>query len=63
MLQPARETVSEARGRGRLPWRLRLSSALRLVKEDFSLSFRSPYVVKWSLWWALATCGNFQVLP
>ena len=31
------------------------------IKTDFLMAFRSPYVLKWSLWWALAMCGNFQV--
>ena len=31
------------------------------IKRDFVMAFRSPYVFKWSLWWALAMCGNFQV--
>ena len=35
-------------------------SLLRIVK-DFKDSFGDAYVVKWSLWWALGMCGNFQV--
>ena len=31
------------------------------IRRDFVMAFRSPYVFKWSLWWALAMCGNFQV--
>ena len=31
------------------------------VKHDFLSAFRSFYVTKWSLWWALGMCGNFQV--
>ena len=36
--------------------------ALLLVKRDFVNSFSNLYILKWSLWWALATCGNFQVI-
>merc|ERR1711988_1438701 len=35
--------------------------ALLLLKRDFVNSFSNLYILKWSLWWALATCGNFQV--
>jgi len=31
------------------------------LKKDFSSAYSSSHVVKWSLWWALGTCGNFQV--
>ena len=36
-------------------------TAFRLVGKDFVKSFSNPYILKWSLWWALGTCGNFQV--
>jgi thiamine transporter 2/3 len=29
--------------------------------KDFSTSYTNLYVLKWSLWWALATCGFLQV--
>jgi hypothetical protein len=29
--------------------------------EDFITSYRNLYVLKWSFWWALATCGFLQV--
>ena len=32
------------------------------VKEDFINAFcKNRYVLKWSIWWALGMCGNFQV--
>eukprot|EP00095_Tigriopus_kingsejongensis_P007313 maker-scaffold431_size173393-snap-gene-0.28 protein:Tk07313 transcript:maker-scaffold431_size173393-snap-gene-0.28-mRNA-1 annotation:"hypothetical protein DAPPUDRAFT_59074" len=35
--------------------------ALRKVRADFLTSFGNPYILKWSIWWALGMCGNFQV--
>ena len=35
--------------------------AFLLLRRDFVSSFSDPYIFKWSIWWALATCGNFQV--
>ena len=32
-----------------------------LVRGDFVRSFSDLYILKWSVWWALAMCGNFQV--
>ena len=29
--------------------------------RDFLSAFTSPYILKWSIWWALAMCGNYQV--
>jgi hypothetical protein len=28
--------------------------------KDFTAAYTNPYVVKWSFWWALATCGFLQ---
>ncbi|PNF28260.1 Thiamine transporter 2 [Cryptotermes secundus] len=30
--------------------------------KDFTSAYTNTYVVKWSCWWALATCGFLQVL-
>lgn len=30
--------------------------------KDFTSAYTNPYVVKWSFWWALSTCGFLQVL-
>ena len=32
-----------------------------MVVRDFRSAFSNPYVLKWSVWWALGMCGNFQV--
>jgi len=32
------------------------------VTKDFKESFGKKYILKWSLWWALGMCGNFQVM-
>nr|CAD7462948.1 unnamed protein product [Timema tahoe] len=32
-----------------------------LLWRDFVAAFTNWYVVKWSIWWALATCGYLQV--
>ena len=29
--------------------------------QDLKKAYTNPYVVKWSVWVALATCGNFQI--
>jgi len=39
----------------------RVRSSFTLVWKDFRASFSNPYILKWSLWWALGMCGNFQV--
>lgn len=31
------------------------------MKSHFLESFKNKYVLKWSIWWALATCGFVQV--
>ena len=38
-----------------------LKKSLLRISKDFKDSFGDAYVVKWSLWWALGMCGNFQV--
>lgn len=35
--------------------------AFYLMKSHFLESFKNKYVLKWSIWWALATCGFVQV--
>jgi hypothetical protein len=34
--------------------------ANNFTRKDFVGSFSKPYILKWSLWWALGMCGNFQ---
>uniref|UniRef100_A0A8C6U0K3 Solute carrier family 19 member 2 n=1 Tax=Neogobius melanostomus TaxID=47308 RepID=A0A8C6U0K3_9GOBI len=41
---------------------LRLLSVLQLLFSDFLCCYRCQPLLAWSLWWALATCGYFQVL-
>lgn len=41
-------------------WR-KFQAASEYVKKDFISSFSNLYILKWSIWWALGTCGNFQV--
>ncbi|XP_059184079.1 thiamine transporter 1 [Centropristis striata] len=39
-----------------------LVAVLRLLFEDFLRCYSSRPLLAWSLWWALATCGYFQVV-
>lgn len=39
-----------------------LASVGRHIWSDFVSSFSSGYMLKWSLWWAFATCVYYQVL-
>lgn len=36
--------------------------AMKHLWTDFVTAFTNSYVIKWALWWALATCGYWQVL-
>lgn len=38
-----------------------ISEAFRAMLSDFKSSFKNTHVLKWSIWWALATCGYLQV--
>lgn len=29
--------------------------------DDFKTAYSNKYLLKWSVWWAFATCGNLQV--
>ncbi|XP_019723700.1 thiamine transporter 1 [Hippocampus comes] len=39
-----------------------LSEVLKMLLADFLHCYRRGPLLAWSLWWALATCGHFQVL-
>ncbi|KAG0728020.1 Thiamine transporter 2 [Chionoecetes opilio] len=39
----------------------RHSRVLRRMWDDFKAAYSNMYLLKWSIWWAFATCGNFQV--
>ena len=42
--------------------RLYFADVFDHVKYDFVNAFcKNTYVLKWSVWWALGMCGNFQV--
>ncbi|GFG28335.1 hypothetical protein Cfor_09087 [Coptotermes formosanus] len=40
----------------------RWKTAYYYLWKDFTSAYTNPYVVKWSFWWALSTCGFLQVL-
>ncbi|XP_059487303.1 thiamine transporter 1 [Neocloeon triangulifer] len=40
----------------------RMARAFWYLRRDLVTAYTSSSVVKWSLWWALATCGFYQVL-
>lgn len=35
---------------------------LQVLFDDLLKCYRCPSLLAWSLWWALATCGYFQVI-
>ncbi|KAL6115572.1 slc19a2 [Pungitius sinensis] len=39
-----------------------LVEVLQVLLADFLKCYRCPSLLAWSLWWALATCGYFQVI-
>ena len=39
---------------------MRKSVARRLI-QDAKTAYTKPAIIKWSVWTALATCGNFQI--
>lgn len=39
----------------------KLSSVGKRLFNDFKMAYTNTYVLKWSLWWALALCGFFFV--
>ncbi|XP_030383027.1 thiamine transporter 1-like [Scaptodrosophila lebanonensis] len=44
------------------PPKFSLTNAGRLLCSHFISSYTNPIVVQWSVWWALATCGQLQVI-
>ncbi|XP_075211891.1 thiamine transporter 1-like isoform X2 [Lycorma delicatula] len=50
------ENVNEKKQHGKY------KAALFRLWSDFKHAYTNPYVIKWSLWWALATCGYQQVM-
>lgn len=39
-----------------------LVEVLRMLFDDFLQCYRCRPLLAWSLWWALATCGYYQVI-
>lgn len=39
-----------------------LRDVLRMLFDDFLQCYRCRPLLAWSVWWALATCGYFQVV-
>lgn len=35
---------------------------LQMLSSDFVQCYRCHTLLSWSLWWALATCGYFQIV-
>ncbi|KAK8400864.1 hypothetical protein O3P69_002552 [Scylla paramamosain] len=42
-------------------WMAKFKKVLTLMMDDFKVAYSNKYLLKWSVWWAFATCGNFQV--
>lgn len=42
--------------------RVSLYYAVQHLWSDFTDAFTNTYVVKWVVWWALSTCGYWQVI-
>ena len=62
------ETTPLDNSASRTTWRQRLSNHFASWKatmasmfHDFLLSYSNKELLRWSLWWAFATCGEFQV--
>lgn len=39
-----------------------LKHAFKLIWKDLIAAYTNTTIIKWSIWWALATCGFYQVL-
>ena len=63
MIRPLQADQDPGQGEvgGKASFGARGRRALSLVIRDSREYFRNTYVLKWSLWWALGMCGNFQV--
>jgi len=47
--------------RQKLSTRQKWSNAYRMLWIDFKLAYSNSYVLKWSIWWAVATGGYYQI--
>ena len=62
MSERAEERPLQSGGEGGNNRTASLTRSFIRIRNDFLDSFGNPYVVKWSLWWALGMCGNFQAI-
>ena len=58
---PVRLVEDDTTPRPTVQMKERFYKAFHFVKKDFVSSFSNIYILKWSIWWALGMCGNFQV--
>ncbi|XP_011301083.1 thiamine transporter 2 [Fopius arisanus] len=56
------ESSVALKGHQAKPMVLKIKSAYYLLWKDFLKAYTSFHVLKWSLWWAAASCGYLQVL-
>ena len=61
MIRPLQDDRDPGEVVDKVSLRAKSRRALSLVTRDFRDYFSNTYVLKWSLWWALGMCGNFQV--
>lgn len=54
-MQISRSSEAESHNSG-------LVDVLRMLFDDFLQCYRCRPLLAWSVWWALATCGYFQVI-
>ncbi|ODM97712.1 Thiamine transporter 2, partial [Orchesella cincta] len=40
----------------------RLKRAYRMLWADFTKAYSNPYIVKWSVWWAISSAGFLQTI-
>lgn len=40
----------------------KIKKAYHMLWKDFLIAYKNPQVIKWSVWWAAATCGYYQIL-
>ena len=43
------------------PWTTKLKDTFSPLWQDFKMCYNNRFLLKWCIWWAIATCGNFQV--
>lgn len=55
------ENERETGGRHKCCSTANIEETFQLLWRDFINSYSNLYLLKWSVWWAFATCGNFQV--